>query len=389
MTLLRKGVFAASYASLSGGGGLSLPIFTEKRENLPSPSISTLTVPDLDLGPAQTRTVFAVWSNAISYGNSLTAITIAGHATTMAAEQGGAANIAYATLDSSITTGDVTLVTSSAYGGTGTLAIYYSVPVTKEASGTQYNTNPLTTTIATAAGGFALATVGTRNVPTHTWTGIIKDRDVAQGSIAMTETPESPITISDTLSGAYQYPGLATASFRPALTPVVDTFNRADSIIGLGTSDSGHTWVPITGVLGITSSEAYLVSGDALSIINFGSNTMQVSAKVSVFSDYWPAIYACKDVNGAGGFMLTIDRGGAKLSGYGGAYPIVNGDTISLRVASASETTVNVSLLINGISKITWSGQPKPSEANTYAGFDIKAGRTQTRVNKFLTEEVA
>lgn len=383
MTLLRKGVFASSYASLPG---TSLPVFIEKRENLPSPSASTLTVSDLALGPAQTRTVFAVWSNAISYGNPLTAVTIANHATTLL-QLNGVVAIAYVTLDGSVTAGAVTLTTSSNYGGTGSLAVYYSVPVAKEASGTYYNTNPLTTTIATTAGGFAIAAVGTRGVPTHNWSGVVKDRDVAQGSIAMAETPESPITISDTLSGTYQYPGLAAVSFRPAIAPVVDTFNRAASTTGLGTADSGHTWVPITGVLGITNNEAYLVSGDALSIVNFGSNTMQVSAKVSVFSDYWPAIYACKDVNGAGGFMLTTDRGGVKLSGYGGAYPVANGDTITIRVASASETTVNVSLLINGISMITWSGQPKPPAANTYAGFDIKAGRTLTRVDKFIVEE--
>ena len=184
---------------------------------------------------------------------------------------------------------------------------------------------------------------------------------------------------------------LASGYVAPAspASGVYDSFNRANSTTGLGTADTGHTWVPITGVLGITSSEAYLVSGDALSIINFGSNTMQVSAKVSVFSDYWPAIYACKDVNGAGGFMLTTDRAAVKLSGYGGAYPVANGDTITIRVASASETTVDVSLLINGIRKVTWSGRPKPSEANTYAGFDIKAGRTQTRVDEFIVEEPA
>ena len=182
---------------------------------------------------------------------------------------------------------------------------------------------------------------------------------------------------------------LASSYVAPAggASGVYDSFNRANSTTGLGTADTGQSWIPVTGVLGITNNEAYLVSGDAMSVINFGNVIMQVSAKVSVFSDYWPAIYACKDVNGAGGFVLTTANGTVKLSGYGGPCPVVNGDVISLRVASASETTVNVSLLINGATKITWAGRPRPSATNTYAGFDIKAGRTTARVNAFTVEE--
>lgn len=167
---------------------------------------------------------------------------------------------------------------------------------------------------------------------------------------------------------------------------VFDSFNRANSTTGLGTADTGQSWVPITGVLGITSNEAYLVSGDALSIIGFGSVTMKVTAFVSVFTDYWPSIYACKDVSGAGGFEVVTARDTVKLTDYGGSFPVVNGDAISLLVASASETTVNVSLLINGVTKITRHGCPKPSSANTYAGFDIKAGRTACRVSNFAVE---
>ena len=166
---------------------------------------------------------------------------------------------------------------------------------------------------------------------------------------------------------------LASAYVAPAggASGVYDSFNRANSTTGLGTADTGQSWIPVAGVLGITNNEAYLVSGNAMSVINFGNVIMQVSATVSVFADYWPDIYACTDVNGAGGFIANKDNAGMRLASYGGSYPIANGDTVTLRVASASETTVNVSLLINGATKITWAGRPRPSASNTYAGYDI------------------
>lgn len=57
-------------------------------------------------------------------------------------------------------------------------------------------------------------------------------------------------------------PGIL-ASVRRAVTVASDTFNRADSTSGLGTSDSGHTWSSLAGTWGIDTNEAYIVSNAA------------------------------------------------------------------------------------------------------------------------------
>ena len=213
--MIPLGVLASGY--VAPAGGLSLPTFTELRGGIGSPDYSTITIAGLDLGPAQNRTVFIVWMNAISYGNRLYVATIGGVSATFAAQRNGTGLIAYATVGSDVTTGDVTLTASTTYRGTGSLAVYYlsdSVAVT--AAGTAYNTNPLTTTVNTSASGFVIASVGTRQTPTHSWSGVTKDRDAAQGSVAMALTDGNALTVTDTLSGTYQYPGLTVASFQPA-----------------------------------------------------------------------------------------------------------------------------------------------------------------------------
>jgi hypothetical protein len=48
-----------------------------------------------------------------------------------------------------------------------------------------------------------------------------------------------------------------------ALPDVSDSFDRADSALGLGTADTGETWVPYDGVDGISSNRAYRASGGA------------------------------------------------------------------------------------------------------------------------------
>jgi hypothetical protein len=75
-----------------------------------------------------------------------------------------------------------------------------------------------------------------------------------------------------------------------------DTFNRADTITGLGTSDSGHTWTKAQGdELGISSNEAYLPTG--------GSNSKAI-VNIGVSDFYAEVIFTDGAVSGGEGFLM-------------------------------------------------------------------------------------
>lgn len=44
---------------------------------------------------------------------------------------------------------------------------------------------------------------------------------------------------------------------------VMDTFNRADSALALGTADTGQVWTNNSGILGISSNKVYMPSGSS------------------------------------------------------------------------------------------------------------------------------
>lgn len=65
------------------------------------------------------------------------------------------------------------------------------------------------------------------------------------------------------------------------LGPPADDFNRADSATSLGTSSSGHVWVPLGGTTwGISSNKAYLPSASTQTVAYCEANDADVTIEV-------------------------------------------------------------------------------------------------------------
>ena len=129
----------------------------------------------------------------------------------------------------------------------------------------------------------------------------------------------------------------------PAIT---DSFNRADSTTGLGTTDTGQTWEQIgTGILGIIGGTAYRVTSNASAVVDFGQADMMVSHKIITLGDYFCG-HLARYVDANNCYALQGSGSGGVLSykvarTLGGETTIVDGATIPAPIASGDVLAVS------------------------------------------------
>ena len=383
---LRKGIFASSRIDFAS-------------EQLTA-TFNGLT--GLTSAPASSSHTFDITESNVVVGittrgtQTLNSVTVGGTVLTKDIEQAkiGASDVRVALFHGAVTPGVGVPVVVTYAGIVNNMAVAVwslNAPITYHS----YTKAHLTTDIQTPAAtpnsvliGVAQSQIGTA---TGEWTGLVRDSVATYSfwtSVAHLENPAADtVSITTTLNN---FATSLVGVYDLSSSPVFDSFNRADSTTGLGTADTGQEWSQVdTGTIGIIDNAAYRVSGyPTLGFINFGHVPMYVSAIYTQDTAWWPVIIACAAPDGSGGFTggfsIQKDNGlSVKLSGYGSAYSFALGDKIGLKVSSASPSTVNVSLLINDIIKITWTGQPKP--VGTWGGIDL-GNVSSIRLDNFRIE---
>lgn len=80
-------------------------------------------------------------------------------------------------------------------------------------------------------------------------------------------------------------------------TPVLDTFDRANSTTTLGTADSGHTYT-VNGTAGISNNQAYFAStgSNEIALVDFGAADMTVQATSPNLSQNWCLVFRAVDL---------------------------------------------------------------------------------------------
>ena len=88
-------------------------------------------------------------------------------------------------------------------------------------------------------------------------------------------------------AGNVSTPALSvTFSTTGTLAPITDSFNRADSVTNLGTTDTGQPWLPLVGTSGIASNMARAYSNSARAGVDLGIANMSVSVDYVAAASY-------------------------------------------------------------------------------------------------------
>ena len=202
--------------------------------------------------------------------------------------------------------------------------------------------DPVTVTVDWGDG-----TTGTVTSPaTHTY--------ATSGEKSATFTPNDGTTNGAVRQATYNTQAPAGAGV------VTDSFNRANSTTGLGSTDTGQPWVQLgTGIVGIDNNQAYAATSFAFAVVDYGSPNMRVSIKQAVPGDYFSGICARNAADGSSGYQIDTGSGSgstAKVWSKNTAgvdtpitsgYPITAGDTLTLSCKDVSGGT-EVKLIVNG-----------------------------------------
>lgn len=142
----------------------------------------------------------------------------------------------------------------------------------------------------------------------------------------------------------------------PRGNAVLDTFTRADTTSGMGTSNTGQTWNEITGTWGISSNQAYLPSGVGQAVIDSGKAdaTIQVTWIAAALGTQRPRlIFRCTDANNYW-FIDPVDAntlqlyknvaGGSTQVGSNATHAWASGDVVKVVTSGNS-----ISVYINGV----------------------------------------
>lgn len=187
---------------------------------------------------------------------------------------------------------------------------------------------------------------------------------------------------------------------------VSDSFNRANSTTGLGTTDSfnGGTntaWQAITGTLGINTNQAYNAgaTNDALAVVDAANADVKVSitiatangiAEDAVYFRVTDANNKWRAIRSSATLFLQKFVSGTKTNVGSTAYSVVNGDVLSVTVSGSS-----ITVTVNGTTKLTATdtfnqtvtkhgfGQGTQSNVSRYDNFQVESlttGGTGTNV---------
>lgn len=140
---------------------------------------------------------------------------------------------------------------------------------------------------------------------------------------------------------------------------VTDSFDRADSAVSLGTSDSDHAWTAHSGTWGISSNAGYRAAdaggNNDCATVDSAVDDCTVVVTASVVADEWRMCARLTDFNNtlvvqcaAGTWTLYRKEGGVFNSIGSWAGTQTNGDIGQLRLSGASVVFVH-----NGTDRIT------------------------------------
>jgi hypothetical protein len=172
---------------------------------------------------------------------------------------------------------------------------------------------------------------------------------------------------------------------------ITDSFNRADSTTTLGNADTGQAWTNVTGVLGISSNQAYrvtAVSNEAVALLETGITDMIVKGTPvsGVTNRIVGLIGRATDGNN---FYLVLTDG----SSVGQLYKKVAGTFIQLGSNFALITGVmelrcqgsTVSVYNDGV--LVASETDTALTTGTQAGFRISGTSGTPRLDDFSVEQ--
>lgn len=202
--------------------------------------------------------------------------------------------------------------------------------------------DPVTVTVDWGDG-----TTGTVTSPaTHTY--------ATSGEKSATFTPNDGTTNGAVRQATYNTQAPAGAGV------VTDSFNRANSTTGLGSTDTGQPWVQLgTGIVGIDNNQAYAATNLAFAVVDYGAPNMRASIKQAVPGDYFSGIHARTAADGSSGYRIDTGSGSGSVAKVWSkntagvdtlitnGYPITAGDTLTLSCKEVSGGT-EVKLIVNG-----------------------------------------
>ena len=173
---------------------------------------------------------------------------------------------------------------------------------------------------------------------------------------------------------------ITVTTLAASIAAITDSFNRADSTTGLGTTDTGQTWEQIgTGILGIIGGTAYRVTSNAAAVVDFGQADMMVSHKIVVSGDYFAGHFAryvdanncySLDTSSAGGLgQVKVMRviGGSSIATGATIASIANGDTLGVSYKEVAGGT-EIKMYKNGVLVATDTDRTAGRPMGTKAG---------------------
>ena len=176
---------------------------------------------------------------------------------------------------------------------------------------------------------------------------------------------------------------ITVATLAASIPAITDSFDRADSTTGLGTTDTGHTWQQVgTGVVGIIGGAAYRATSNAFAVVDFGQADMMVSHKMVTLGDFFAGHVArYVDANN----YYTLEGSGAGGTGLmkvvrtvAGVPATVVGATIPGPVAAGDVVAVSYKEEGGGTKIRTYKNGVQTGESLTVGGIptsDTTAGR--------------
>lgn len=98
-------------------------------------------------------------------------------------------------------------------------------------------------------------------------------------------------------AGNYSTPLSVTFTTAQARAPITDTFNRADSVTTLGSTDTGQAWQTVYGTAGISGNQARAYTNSARSVIDLGAANMSVAVDLTTSAPYIGLVVRWADAN--------------------------------------------------------------------------------------------
>jgi hypothetical protein len=194
------------------------------------------------------------------------------------------------------------------------------------------------------------------------------------------------------LIGDASTPSAAATKTAAALPNVVlDTFTRADTTSGLGTSDTGQAWTAGQGTYGISGSKAYSVTavdGDR-TVIETGIADHRATVTVTGNSGVTSPSLIARATDANNGYVISLSTGTLRLfKMVAGAYTAI-GSSASLTLADGDTLAISakgstITGYKNGVSVIT--ATDTTFAAGTKAGLRVGGNSGLLRYDDFKVQ---